>query len=152
MISRAKDLIPVVEEIIQLKQVCDQAARALEEHYGHLSSIEKFEKYVEDEHSQHARSNIEDYLEILSKYDIAIIQSIMYSGRDHHRSVSIEHENNVEQTESYDENDGYTPRDSFIAYYNSVKNDNKNGAIQHLLGKGQLTQYLINGIQIIRTM
>lgn len=154
MIDKALLLEPVIEETIRLNHILNQTVEDFTNtHPDSNDSLKIISDMFMDEDCSKAREDVTNYLEQLTQEEVALIQAVMYVGRDNKSSLSNKYRTEEEIKKYHSDEDpgeNLSPEELLEYYYNSTKNDLKENAIQHMLGKGQLSKYLKDGIAILK--
>jgi len=128
-------ITPKVFKVVTLAKTYIKAQAVIDKEYNIEDGMELFNElsfeYMEKSNELERNSEIITYLESLSYEEVILIETLMYIGRD----VSKTEENDItELVESL---------------FKHLDEGNKNVAIDQMLGKFTLVEYLQQGIEIV---
>lgn len=91
----------------------------------------------EDKREEFVRNTLEKYLMTLSVYDLCVLESVMWLGRDEFCYVDV-----PKNPENYFKN-------GFFDAYSTAKESNKKSIVDYIAGKIELSRYLEFGYKLL---
>lgn len=131
--SRVRVIVPKLQEIIKLYNVHDSIRKVLNEKYKDLHWQDKVNKMSEDDAFTTSEENLNAFLSKLSAEEIALIQSVMYLGRE----------------SRYDSEVVKEPEASLDSLFNNARLTDKDDMISQITSKKHLSNFLWEGIKIL---
>lgn len=133
IITRVRVIVPKLQETIKLYNVHDSIRKVLNEKYKDLNWQDKVNKMSEDEAFTTSEENLIDFLSKLSTEEVALIQSVMYLGRESRYDLEVVKE----------------PEASLESLFNNARQTDKDDMISQITSKKHLSNFLWEGIKIL---
>ncbi|MEK4006381.1 DUF3775 domain-containing protein [Paenibacillus sp. FSL H3-0333] len=133
IIVKVKAILPKIQEAIKLSNIHDNIRNQLDSEAEGQHWLDRVKKKQEDTNFTTTGQNLKEYLIGLTTEEVALIQSVMYIGRESKYDSSVEEE----------------PESALRSLYDRARQQDKDEMVFQITGKKHISRFLWDGLKIL---